>query len=168
MDERDQLAEAIGTEPSGFCLAGTPGAKTNTPRGKTMKTVTLSIGCILLCAPVSAMAQPDQLAHDMEMKRLASAAHEQAVKAGDKAAIARADAQLQTATEDIYDDKQEASWKVPANATGPLRAVDAELIQAKEESSRAYASGNEAAKTAARQHVRELYQRRWAIVHAKG
>jgi hypothetical protein len=82
--------------------------------------------------------------------------------------IARTEAQLRTADEDIYEDKKAASWKVPANETGALRAVDAELVQAKEAAARAYASGDKAAISAARQHVRELDQRRWAIVHHKG
>lgn len=116
----------------------------------------------------AASAQPDQLAHDQEMKAHASAAHAAAVKSGDKAAIARTDAQLRMADEDIYEDKQEASWKVPANASAALRAADAELIAAKEESGRAYASGNQAAIDAARKRVRAAYQHRWDIAHGKG
>jgi hypothetical protein len=114
-----------------------------------------------------ATAQPDQLAHDMEIRTQAEAAQKVALKSGDKAAIAKATARLRQADDDVYHDREEASWKVPANAAGALRSADAQLIAAKEEAQRAYASGNDAAIAAAKQRVRSAEAHQRALAHSK-
>ena len=131
------------------------------------KVVMIVVATAALASAGGAFAQPDELAHDQAAKNQAEAAHQQAVKSGDKAVIARTAERIRTADEDIAKDKQEASWKVPPGAQGALRAADAELIQAKEENARAYASGDKAQIAAAGKRLHAAYQHQWAVAHAK-
>ena len=131
------------------------------------KVVMIFVAATALASAGGVFAQPGELAHDQAAKNQAEAAHQQAVKAGDKEAIARTAERVRTADEDIAKDKQEASWKVPPGAEGALRAADAELIQAKEESARAYASGDKAQISVAGKKLRAAYQHQWAIAHEK-
>jgi hypothetical protein len=127
----------------------------------------VACGLLLALAGGYAWAQPDDLAHDQASKAKAEAAHAQAVKSGDQAAIAKTNAQIREADSLIYEDRREASVKVPPGETGALRDVDTQLLHAKEDAERAYATGDEAAIAASKKRVHELYERRWAILHGK-
>jgi hypothetical protein len=124
------------------------------------------LAIVLLAATGPAIAQPNQLNHDEAVKAKAERAHQQALKSGDKTAIAASEAQIRAADEDIFNDKKDAALTVPAGISWQLRKADQALIQAKEAHQRAVASGDPATIKSTQAALREAYNHRYAVLHA--
>lgn len=129
--------------------------------------LTCALALAVLAGGAVAHAQPDQLAHDQAVKAQIVAAHEHAVRSGDKAEIAKTEAQGRAIDEDIFNDKKDAALKIPEQDRGALRDSDAELIRAKEAHQRALASGEQARIAITQAALRKAYERHWALTHEK-
>ena len=118
-------------------------------------------------APALALAQPSELAHDQQALANAKEAHALALKSGDKARIAKTDAVMKAAYENVFNDKHDAEMAAQAPPTGETRAQEMALIKAKEDYTRALTSGDQAWITRSHEALRVAYAKDYAIRHPK-
>jgi hypothetical protein len=120
-----------------------------------------------LAAPNWAAAQASQMAHDEEVLAQAKAAHEEAVKTGNKKYIPLTEARVRAADEALFYDRKDAAMAAAPPAPGETRAAEEELVHAKEAHQRALIYGDPAkvARTAAA--LKLAYEHDFAVRHPK-
>jgi hypothetical protein len=133
-----------------------------------MKRMMVGVLALSMLAGVRlANAQPSQLANDEKAAADARAAHERALKSGDKAAIARTEAQARAADANVFNDKKDAQTLAGPLPPGETRQSEQALIDAKAAHQHALASGNQAEIQRTAAALRTAYGRDYALRHPK-
>jgi hypothetical protein len=112
-------------------------------------------------------AQPSQLEHDEQAAAAARAAHERALKSGDKAALARTEAQVRAADANVFDDKKDAQTLAGPLPQGETRQSEQALIDARAAHRRAVESGDKAEIARTEAALKTAYRHDYALRHPK-